>query len=35
MNRIQILTTKAVDTLEQLLGEKKHPNVRWGRAQLG
>ena len=33
MNRIQTLTALAVDTLEELLGEKKHPNVRLGAAR--
>ncbi len=33
MSRVQALTGKAVDTLEELLGEKKHPNVRLGAAR--
>ena len=33
MNRIQTLTALAVDTFEELLGEKKHPNVRLGAAR--
>ena len=33
MSRVQALTARAVDTLEELLGEKKHPNVRLGAAR--
>ncbi len=30
---MQALTAQAVDTLEELLGEKKYPNVRLGAAR--
>ena len=30
---MQALTAEAVDTLEELLDEKKHPNVRLGAAR--
>ena len=30
MTRVQALTAKAVNTLDELLDEKKHPNVRLG-----
>ncbi len=33
IHRVQALTAQAVDTLEELLGEKKHPNVRLGAAR--
>ncbi len=33
INRVQALTAQAVDTLEELLGEKKYPNVRLGAAR--
>ncbi len=33
IHRVQALTARAVDTLEELLGEKKHPNVRLGAAR--
>ena len=33
IHRVQALTGQAVDTLEELLGEKKHPNVRLGAAR--
>ena len=33
ISRVQALTAKAVDTLEDLLGEKKYPNVRLGAAR--
>ena len=33
MSRVQALTGKAIATLEELLGEKKHPNVRLGAAR--
>jgi hypothetical protein len=33
MNRIHALTGRAVDTLEDLLGETKHPAVRLGAAR--
>ena len=33
MSRIHGLTARAVDTLEELLGEKKHPSVRLGAAR--
>ena len=32
-HRVQALMGRAVDTLEELLGEKKHPNVRLGAAR--
>ena len=33
MTRVQALTAKAVNTLDELLDEKKHPNVRLGAAR--
>ncbi len=33
IHRVQALTARAVDTLEELLGEKKYPNVRLGAAR--
>ena len=33
LHRVQALMGRAVDTLEELLGEKKHPNVRLGAAR--
>ncbi len=33
INRAQVLTVKAIDTLEELLDEKKHPHVRLGAAR--
>ena len=33
MRRVQALTGKAVDTLEELLDEKRYPNVRLGAAR--
>jgi hypothetical protein len=33
ISRIQALTGRAVATLEELLDEKKHPNVRLGAAR--
>ena len=33
IHRVQVLTAKAVDTLEELLEDKKHPNVRLGAAR--
>ena len=33
MSRIHGLTARAVDTLEELLGEEKHPSVRLGAAR--
>ncbi len=33
MSRVQALTGKAVDTLEELLGDADHPNVRLGAAR--
>ncbi len=33
IHRVQALTAQAVDTLEELLDEKKHPNVRLGAAR--
>ena len=33
MNRIHALTARAVETLEDLLGETKHPAVRLGAAR--
>ncbi len=33
MSRVQALTGKAIDTLDDLLGEKDHPNVRLGAAR--
>lgn len=33
ISRIQALTGRAVDTLEELLDEKKFPNVRLGAAR--
>ena len=33
IHRVQALTAQAVDTLEELLGEKKHPSVRLGAAR--
>ena len=33
INRVQALMVRAVDTLEELLGEKKYPNVRLGAAR--
>ena len=33
MSRIQVLTARAVETLEDLLGPKKHPSVRLGAAR--
>ena len=33
MSRVQALTGKAIATLDELLGEKKHPNVRLGAAR--
>ena len=33
LNRVQALTAKAVNTLDELLDEKKHPNVRLGAAR--
>ncbi len=39
IRRAQVLTVKAIDTLDELLDEKKHPHVRLGaartRAELG
>ena len=33
IHRVQALTARAVDTLEELLGEKKYPSVRLGAAR--
>ena len=33
MSRVQALTGKAIDTLDELLGEKDYPNVRLGAAR--
>ena len=33
IHRAQALTARAMDTLEELLGDKKHPNVRLGAAR--
>ena len=33
MHRVQVLTALAVDTLEELLGDTDHPNVRLGAAR--
>ncbi len=33
INRAQVLTVKAIDTLDELLDEKKHPHVRLGAAR--
>ena len=33
MSRVQALTGKAIDTLDELLGEKDHPNVHLGAAR--
>ena len=33
MGRIQALTVRAVETFEELLDDKKHPNVRLGAAR--
>ena len=33
IHRAQALTAKAVDTLEELLEDEKHPNVRLGAAR--
>jgi hypothetical protein len=33
MSRLQALAGRAVDTLEELSGEKKHPSVRLGAAR--
>jgi len=33
MSRVQALTGKAIETLEELLDAKKHPNVRLGAAR--
>jgi len=34
MSRVQALCARAVDTLEELLDEKKHPHVRLGAARI-
>ena len=33
MSRVQALTGKAIETLDELLGEKDYPNVRLGAAR--
>ena len=33
INRAQVLTVKAIDTLDELLDEKKYPHVRLGAAR--
>jgi len=33
MSRVQALSGKAIETLDELLGEKDHPNVRLGAAR--
>ena len=33
MSRVQALAGKAIETLDELLGEKDHPNVRLGAAR--
>ena len=33
MSRVQALTGKAIETLDELLCEKDHPNVRLGAAR--